>query len=37
MGRHSRNHSSPLEYHRYNIIIKEGNNVSLIILIIFID
>jgi hypothetical protein len=27
----------PLEYHKYNIIIKEGNNVSLIILIMFID
>jgi hypothetical protein len=35
--RHSRNRSSPLEYHRYNIIIKEGNSVSLIILIMFID
>jgi hypothetical protein len=27
----------PLEYHKYNIIIKEGNSISLIILIMFID
>jgi hypothetical protein len=28
---------APLEYQKYNIIRKEGNSVSLIILIMFID
>jgi hypothetical protein len=37
MERHSRNRSSPLECHQYNIIIKRGNSVSLINLIMFID
>jgi hypothetical protein len=36
MERHSRNRSSPIECHKY-IINKKGNNVSLIILIMFID
>jgi hypothetical protein len=35
--RHSRNRSSPLKCHKYIIIIKRGNNVSLINLIVFID
>jgi hypothetical protein len=34
--RHSRNHSSPLKCHQYNII-KKGNNISLINLIMFIN
>jgi hypothetical protein len=37
MERHSRNRSSPLKCHKYNIVIKEGNIESLIILIMFID
>jgi hypothetical protein len=37
MERHSRNRSSPLECHKYNIIIKKENSVSLINLIMFID
>jgi hypothetical protein len=35
--RHSRNRSSPLKCHKYNIIIKKGNIISLINLIMFID
>jgi hypothetical protein len=35
--RHSRNRSSPLKCHKYNIIIKKGNSVSLINLVMFID
>jgi hypothetical protein len=37
MERHSRNRSSPLKCHKYIMIKKKGNNVSLINLIKFID